>query len=262
MAIIDNTLGFSLKRSLKHIVVDNLSEDVTLVMTATLFLQQNCSNNSFKQVSEPIVVEDVLTIFIPEMDGTYKLRLTFVNGVGDFVYKEFLFSTYRHLLTSFIYDAQQILCDSDCEGCTSVEDVKLLESRVVLQMMTFYIFNKDYYTKFFNLGLDCMKCSLLNILNCNFVDIVFYGKNNEDDTLYKKLIGYMYLIFYFGEKYTYNCCPEEVEETFKTGRIFKCLQNLNIDVDCIETKILEDDTFQISEDNFIDLTPGAGFPTP
>lgn len=91
MAIIDNTLGFSLKRTLNHIIIDNLSEDVNIIMSASLFLQQNCNNNSFKQVSETLVVEDVLTFDIPDMDGTYKLRLTFINEVGSFIYKEYLF---------------------------------------------------------------------------------------------------------------------------------------------------------------------------
>lgn len=262
MAIIDNTLGFSLKRTLNHIIIDNLSEDVNIIMSASLFLQQNCNNNSFKQVSETLVVEDVLTFDIPDMDGTYKLRLTFINEVGSFIYKEYLFTTYKHLLKSFIYDVQQILCDSECEGCTTKEDKKLLESRVVLQMMSYYIFNKEFYKKFFDLGLNCVKCSLLNINNCNFVNTVFYGQKDEDDKLYKTLIGYMYLIFYFGEKYTYSCCPEQVEELFKTCKMMSCLQNLNIDIDCIETKIISDETFKISDDNFIDLTPGVGFPTP
>ena len=49
MAIVDNILGFSLKKTINNIIIDNLSEDIPRVMTATLFLQQNCSNTSFKQ---------------------------------------------------------------------------------------------------------------------------------------------------------------------------------------------------------------------
>lgn len=257
MAIVDNILGFSLKKTINNIIIDNLSEDIPRVMTATLFLQQNCSNTSFKQTSSNMIVEDVLSIQIPKIDGTYKLRLTFTKNTGEFINKEYLFTTYKNLLESFIEDTQDILCDLNCNNCEE-KDKKLKESRLVLNMMSYYTLNKEYYSKLFNIGLDCIKCTILDNINSNRVNNSFYGKK-ENEVVYKKMIGYFYLVFYFGQKYTYTCCPEEIDRFFKSDTIFKCLDSINLDVDCVELKIISDDTFSISDDNFIDLTPDASF---
>lgn len=191
MAIVDNILGYSLRRTINNIVIKNLSEDITQILTTTLFLQKNCSNTSFKQVSSNMVVEDVLSIQIPKLDGTYKLRLTFTKQTGEFLNKEFIFATYKNLLESFIDDAQDILCDLNCNNCEKEEDKKLKESRLVLNMMSYYILNKEYYSNIFEIGSDCVKCTILDNLNCNRVDRSFYGKK-EDETVYKKMIGYFY----------------------------------------------------------------------
>ena len=178
MAIVDNILGFSLKKTINNIIIDNLSEDIPRVMTATLFLQQNCSNTSFKQTSSNMIVEDVLSIQIPKIDGTYKLRLTFTKNTGEFINKEYLFTTYKNLLESFIEDTQDILCDLNCNNCEE-KDKKLKESRLVLNMMSYYILNKEYYSKIFNIGLDCIKCTILDNINSNRVNNSFYGKKHS-----------------------------------------------------------------------------------
>lgn len=259
MAIVDNILGFSLKRTINNIIIDNLSEDINMMMTATVFLQQNCNNASFKQVSSEMVIEDVLTISIPKLDGTYKLRLIFTKESGDFVIKDFIFKTYKNLLKSFISDTNEILCDLNCNNCEEEESRKLLESRLVLNMMSYYILNKEYYSKIFDIGLDCIQCTILDNMNCNRVSTTFYGKK-EDSAVYKKMIGYFYYVFYLGQKYTYSCCPEEIDIFFRSEEITKCLSNMNFDFKCVETRVINDDTFDVSDDNFIDLTPDAGFP--
>ena len=252
MAIINNVLGFSLKKTLNEIIVERLNTDETITMTATLFVQKNCSNNSFKQITGNEELDQFVTFKTPKEDGTYKIKIGVTNLNEEYQFKEYSFTSYNNLLQSFIKDSQKLLCNLNCNDCDNGEDLKDLQARLILNMMSFYILNKHYYSKFFNLGLDCIKCELLNILNCNRTNVSFYGKK-EDDVIYKKLVGYLYLIFYFGEKYTYTCCPEQVDKFFKSDMILNCLADINIDISCIETKIISDENFSISDGNFIEL---------
>ena len=259
MAIVDNTLGFSIKKTIDNIIINKTNPDETIIFTATLFLQQNCSTNSFVQVSDSEEVEEFVVFQMPKVDGTYKVRITITKLSGEFIYKEYSFTTYVGLLKSFINDAKKLLCDSNCNDCNDAEDKKDLQARVVLNMLSFYILNKETYSKFFNLGLSCIQCTLLDALNCNRIGTSFYGKK-EDDIVYKRLVGYLYFIFYLGEKYTYTCCPEQIDKFFKTDSIFKCLRDINLDISCIETNILSDPNFSMEDGVFIDLTPDVQFP--
>ena len=78
------------------------------------------------------------------------------------------------------------------------------------------------------------------------------GKSN-DTSLYDSIIGYFYYIFYLGEKSIYTCCSDQTDVKFKINEILPCLERKNINIKCIEDKIVTNSEYYISDSNLIEI---------
>lgn len=247
MPITNNTLGYEIKRDLNSITIVKIGNRNISVQ---VFYKN--SSNSFSKVTGILDVTDLVVFKIPFQDGKYKIRITSTNPTTEeFEYKEYIFTSYNKLLDSIIKDSQYLLCDCNCINCDDNCDDNKSKSDLILKMISFYILNKDYYSFFFNTGLNCIEDSILKNINCIIIGEAI-GKQ-FDDTIYKDIVGYLYYIFYVGERSIYTCCTEQVDSKFNIDNILPCLEKNNLNFKCIENNILTDPNFYISDSNLIEL---------
>ena len=247
MPITNNTLGYEIKRDLNSItIIETGSRDISI----QIFYKN--SSNSFSKVTGILDVTDLVVFKIPFQDGKYKIRITSTNPTTEeFEYKEYIFTSYNKLLDSIIRDTKQFLCGCECKNCNDNCDDTKSKSNLLLKMISFYMLNKDYYSFFFNTGLDCIEDSVLKSINCITIGEAV-GKE-FDDTIYKDIIGYLYYIFYIAERSIYTCCSEQIDSKFNIDNILPCLEKNNINFKCLESSILTNSDFYISDSNLIEL---------
>lgn len=249
MPINNNTLGFQLKRDLENIIIKKTGlRDITF----KLYQRENC--NQYVEITNNIKVENEITLKIPNQDGFYKIRITSTDiFTEEFEYKDFLFSDFDYLLRSIIKDVEVYV--TNCFDCTECKDCKEIdndkEAILLSKMLSFYILNKDYYSTFFNNGLGCIECSILDSVNCLTLVEITQGKTTRSE-LNKQIISYLYFIFYLAQKSIFTCCINSIDSKFKINRIRKYL-NKNININCIETAILSNPDYYVSDSNLIEL---------
>lgn len=244
MPISNINLGFILKRSLDFITIEKTGvRDIT----AQVFYRKN--KKSYVVLTTEKEVNPILNIKIPFQDGQYKIKIVSTDEQEQFEYEEYLFSNYNSLLDSIIEQAQDYLCGCKCEDCGDNVDI---EKELIIKMMSFYILNNDYYSFFFNKGLSCIENDIMQKINCIIANDYIKGKS-DIEYIATEIIGYLYYIFYIGERSIYTCCIEEIDIKFNILDIYNCLVEKNIDLDCIENKIVTDPDFYISDSNFIKI---------
>ena len=249
MPINNPNLGYKLSRDLEIITISKIgSRDLSV----QLFYQN--TSNSFTKVTGILEIEEIININIPFKDGNYKLRITSTNPTTEeFEYKEYLFASYKNLLKLIVKNVERVITNCyDCSNCEDCKEVDLeKESFLISSMMSFYILNKDYYSFFFNKGLDCIKYDILDVMNCITLSEFIKG-SKEKSNLNKEIISYLYFIFYLGEKSIFTCCTDSVDKTFRINRILPYISKV-IDTKCIESTIVTDPDYYISDSNFIEI---------
>lgn len=247
MPITNNSLGYEIKRDLNNITITKIGDRNISVQ---VFYKN--SSNSFSKVTGILNVENVVVFKIPFQDGKYKIRITSTDSITEeFEYKEYIFSSFNKLLDSIIRDAKHFLCGCKCKDCTDNCDDTKDKSDLVLKMISFYILNKDYYSFFFNTGLNCVEDSILKNINCVVIGEAIGTESSN--SIYKDIIGYLYYIFYIGERSIYTCCSEQIDLKFNIDNILPCLEKNNLNFKCLENSILTNPDFYISDSNLIEL---------
>ena len=247
MPITNNILGFKLSRDLNNIIVEKIG---SRNISVQIFYKS--SYNKFSKVTSILDVENIITFKIPFKDGQYKIRITSTDSITEeFEYKEFLFNSFNQLLDSIINNAKYYLCGCECKDCNDCND-KEGKSNLIIKMFSFYILNKDYYSFFFNLGLDCIQPSVLENINCIITQDALVGDSNYKN-ISDNIIGYLYYIFYIAERSIFSCCTEQIDIKFNIDDVMPCLDKVNIDTKCIENKIVTDPDFYITDSNFIEI---------
>jgi len=244
MPIINTALGFEISRTLKTIKVKKIGLNTIDVQ---LFIKANCSSNSYKKVSDRIVVEDFVEIIIPFQDGKYKIRVTSTATDGSFQYADYLFDSFNKLLDNLIAEIKDKICGCNCKNCNDCTVEDKVEN-TLLKSISFYILNSNYYSFFFNTALECIDCPILEDINCIVANEFITGKS-DNKKLTNKVLSYFYLIFYIGEKAMYNCCTEEIDAKFDIDNIRQCIEGIGINVNCIFDKILTHPDYHISDSN-------------
>lgn len=249
MPIINNTLGFKIKRDLDSIILEKIGDRD---LTVSLYYQETCK--TFTILASNLVLEDFLNITIPKKDGIYKVRVTSTDTITEeFEYKDFLLSNFNFLIRSIVDDVEKYITNcADCTNCNDCNEIDNAKEAILLsKMLSFYILNRDYYESFFNNGLKCIECSILDSVNCITINQYIEGKN-ERSNLNKEIISYLYYIFYLAEKSIFSCCLEGIDKKFKINKIKKYLDK-NININCIETAILSNPDYYMSDSNLIEL---------
>lgn len=249
MPINNNKLGFQIKRNLETITITNTGNKQ---IEFKLFYQQNCK--SYTELTDHIEVEDSIDLRIPITDGKYKIRIISTDITTDiFEYVEYSFTTFNYLLKSIVQDVERYITNCyDCTNCKKCIDVQEdIEAILVTKMLSFYILNREYYDSFFNNGLSCIECSILDMMNCLTLAEITQDKVTKSE-LNKQIISYLYFIFYLAEKSIYTCCTSEVDDKFKIFRLKKYLEK-NINTNCIEAAILTNPDYYISDSNLTQL---------
>ena len=249
MPINNNQLGFQIKRDLETITISNTG---IRKIEFKLYYQKDCK--IYEDLTSTIEVEETITLKIPNIDGKYKIRVTSTDIITEvFEYAEYSFVSFNFLLKSIIEDVEVYITNcydcTNCKECTNVEEN--IEATLVTKMMSFYILNREYYDSFFNNGLYCIECSILDMVNCLTLEEITQGKASRSE-LNRQIISYLYFIFYLAEKSIFTCCPQSVDKKFKISRLRKYL-NKNININCIETAILTNPNYYISDSNLIEL---------
>lgn len=249
MPINNNTLGFQLKRDLETITITKTG---TRKIEFRLYYQEDCK--VYKELNSSIEVVETLTIKIPNKDGKYKVRIISTDiTTEEFKYVEYSFTDFDYLLRSIINDVEVYI--TNCYDCTSCNDCngenENIESILMSKMLSFYILNREYYNSFFNNGLVCIECSILDMINCLTLTEITQGKITKSE-LNRQIISYLYFIFYLAEKSIFTCCLNSIDNKFKIHRLRKYL-NKNINTNCIETAILTNPGYYISDSNLIEL---------
>ena len=249
MPITNNELGFELTRDLESITIKRTG---TRKIEFRLYYQSNCK--SFVELNKSIEVEDTITLKIPNKDGKYKIRITSTDIVTEaFEYKEYSFVDYDFLLRSIISDVERYITNcSDCTNCEECREIdRNVESILMSKMLSFYIMNREYYDTFFNNGLSCIECSILDAVNCITLEETLHGKVTRSD-LNKQIISYLYFIFYLAERSVFSCCVDSIDDKFKIHKIRRYL-NKNINTNCVETAILTNPDYYMTDSNLIEL---------
>lgn len=244
MPIINTTLGFEISRTLKTIKVKKIGINNIDIQ---LFVKNGCSNNFYKPVTNKLSVVDFIEINLPFEDGKYKIRITSTALDTSFEYIEYGFDVFNNLLNSIIEEIQNRICNCACETCDDCKEEDKVENGL-LKVISFYILNNDYYSFFFNTGLSCIDCKILEDINCLITNEFILGKS-DNKKLVNKILSYFYLIFYLGEKAMFTCCIEEVEVKFNSNIVLKCIENTGIDVNCIINAIETNPDYQINDSN-------------
>ena len=249
MPILNTNLGFKLSRDLDNITIEKIGVREIVV---ELFYRETCK--TYTLLSDKIEVEDVISLRVPTKDGVYKLRITSTDEeTEEFEYKDFLFNNYNLLLRSIISGVEKYVTNcSNCPECNDcVESNTSIESTLLSKLFSFYILNREYYSKFFNSGLSCIECAILDSTNCHTLSEFLSGKEGQSN-LNKQMISYLFYIFYLGEKAVFTCCPESIDKKFKINKIKKYLDK-NINVDCVEAAVVSDPDYFMSDSNFVEL---------
>lgn len=245
MPIINTNLGYILKRNLDFITVEKTG---IRSITAQIFYRKN--KKIYIDVSTVKKVDPILNIKIPFQDGQYKIRITSTNSLTEeFEYEDYLFSNYNSLLDNIIEQSQDYLCGCECEECENCEDV---EKDLLLKMLSFYILNNEYYSFFFNKGLSCIEFDIMQEINCIIANDFIKGDSSSKN-ISIKIVGYLYYIFYLGEKSIFTCCENEIDNKFNIKNIYSCLLSNKIDVICIESNIVTNPDYYITDSNFIKI---------
>ena len=249
MPINNNTLGFQLKRDLETITITKTG---TRKIEFRFYYQEDCK--VYKELNSSVEVVETLTIKIPNKDGKYKIRIISTNTTTEeFEYVEYSFTDFDYLLRSIINDVEVYI--TNCYDCTNCNDCngedESIESILMSKMLSFYILNREYYDSFFNNGLACIECSILDMVNCLTLTEITQGKATKSE-LNRQIISYLYFIFYLAEKSIFTCCLDSIDNKFKIYRLRKHL-NKNINTNCIETAILTNPGYYMSDSNLIEL---------
>ena len=249
MPINNNQLGFQIKRDLETITITKTG---IRKIEFRLYYQQNCK--SYLEINDSIEIEDILNLKIPISDGKYKIRIISTDLETEvFEYIEYSFVSFNFLLKSIIEDVETYITNcydcTNCKECINVEEN--IEATLVTKMMSFYILNREYYDSFFNNGLSCIECSILDMVNCLTLEEITQGKVNRSE-LNRQIISYLYFIFYLAEKSIFTCCLNAIDKKFKIHRLRKYI-NKNINTNCVETAILSNPNYYVSDSNLIQL---------
>lgn len=244
MPIINNTLGFEINRTLKTVNVKKIGINTINVQ---LFVKTGCSNNFYKPVTNNLIVLDFIEIKLPFEDGKYKIKITSTNINTSFEYVEYEFDVFNNLLDNIIDTIGNKICNCACETCDDCKEEIKIED-VLLKTISYYILNNSYYSFFFNTGLKCIDCKLLEDINCLILSDFVTGKS-ENKKLMNKILSYFYLIFYLAEKSIFTCCTHEVENKFNTKTIFKCIENTGVDINCVINTIETHPDYHVSDSN-------------
>ena len=89
------------------------------------------------------------------------------------------------------------------------------------------------------------------MINCLTLTEITQGKATKSE-LNRQIISYLYFIFYLAEKSIFTCCLDSIDNKFKIYRLRKYL-NKNINTNCIETAILTNPGYYMSDSNLIEL---------
>ncbi len=244
MSIINNTFGFEISRTLKEINVKKIGINTIDVQ---LFIKTGCSNNFYKPITNNLLVLSFMKINLPFEDGKYKIRITSTALDTSFTYIEYEFDVFNNLLNNIITTIESKICNCECETNDDCkEEIKIEDA--LLKTISYYILNNTYYSFFFNTGLKCIDCKLLEDINCLILNDFVIGKS-DNKKLMNKILSYFYLIFYIAEKSIFTCCTEEIEDKFNIKTLFKCIENTGIDINCVINAIETHPDYHISDSN-------------
>ena len=242
MPIINNNLGYQISRTLKTIQVKRIGSKNIDVQ---LFIKTGCSSNHYKEISNRLIVDSFIEIKIPLQDGKYKVRITATKPDESFEYVEYSFDSYNNLLGNIVSEIKDKLCGCDCKECNDCNEDKK-QDNTLLKVISFYLLNNDYYSFFFNAGLQCVDCKILEDVSCLTLNEYVTGTANNDK-LIKKILSYFYIVFYAGQKAMSSCCIEEIDEQFDINNMSKCIDS--IDINCVFDKIETNPNYHISDSN-------------
>lgn len=246
MPIINNTLGFEISRTLKTINIKKIGDNNIDIQ---IFKKIGCSTNMYTPITNKLSVPNVIEIKLPFEDGKYKIRITSTAIDESFEYVEYGFDTFNNLLGNIIESIEDRICNCACETCDDCQEEDKTEN-TLLKTISFYILNNNYYSFFFNTGISCIDCKILEDVNCLVLNEFVTGKS-DNKKLINKILSYFYLVFYLAEKSMFTCCTEEVEDKFKMNILSKCIENTSIDINCVINAIETHPDYSISDSNLI-----------
>lgn len=152
----------------------------------------------------------------------------FIDNSDDM---EVSFPVYTDTLNIIVHYTEKYLCGCDCAGCEECDDKEELELplKTLSLMLSYLMASNPIYTKYFNIVSNILKCDINFDLICQINNLSLKG-NSDSKFFIKRLIAYLYLIFYLQESLQ-AVDKEEAEyikEKFNYSTIEPCIRKLGI----------------------------------
>lgn len=245
MPIINVPLNYKISRTLKYIQVKKIILEGRKIKVQ-MYIQNSCGFETYKKITPVTDVEDFIQLKIPFDSGRYKVRVISLDLDETFVYEEYSFESYKHLLSNLVWALKDTLCDCHCTNCKDCVDCneEKKPDNLVTKLLSFYLLNHSHYSPIVNMGSSCIECKLMEDINCLVLND-FIISTSEEKSLLKRIYSYFYIIFYLGEKALYSYCPDEVDDLFEIDIIKPCLDTIN--VECIIEKVTNNSDYVVSD---------------
>lgn len=178
-----------------------------------------------------------ITINFP-VDGEYEVSLSekFDNGIAIIIINtdSFTINTYNNLLTSFIADAEKLLCGctkcNDCEECNECEDYL----GALTKALSFNILNPQYNTLIEDAIVN-ISCDLKDDVICSMVHEKVYGSSSVKDPLLKIIATYFLGFYYYDLDQAADTAETQyVKDKYKSVKMLKCITKLGFDLSPFE----------------------------
>lgn len=193
---------------------------------------------------KPVETVETNTISVPggwyfkfKYDGQYGIYL---NDSSEPCYiVDYFEDTLKHIA---LY-TELFLCGcncSNCDDCFEESDCDLM-IRISTLMMSYYMVTNPKYTTIFNIVSKKLGCDITADLLCQ-INNMSYGNDSDAKFFIKRLIAFMYLVFYLHESLG-SIDMEEAEyvnKKFKAKKILACIKKLGINIEDIIGDITDD----------------------
>lgn len=221
-------MWYKIERNLNSFIISNTGSNDLYI---TLYFSEKCDIdvNFITCITETKILKGEEYVFsLPTKDGLYKLIIT--DKIDN--YKELFIPQYLQILSSLIEDIDYVLCGCNCENCEdcSGDDKDLLS--VVLKILSFLMLNKDKYKEAIFSSSVCIECDIIEASLCNIIHESVNG-NYQNKNLFKKLIAFYYLVFYYTD-YKIENNLETIKQRYHFKEIYPCIKKLGLSITCIE----------------------------
>jgi hypothetical protein len=203
-------------------------------------------------------------------DGNYTIDLSTALSTDSFTVE-----TFQNLLTSFIADAEKLLCGcakcDECAECNECQDYL----GAFMKSQSFNSISYPTYQNYVNLITQNGLCDFTDEVICTIVNEKVFGSASAKEPMLK-ILSYYYAAFYYKD---YGMATDTEEATYittkyKFGKISKCIKKLGVNLEDITneasivyywqlTNILDDinDIIPLLNPAFIATKPNLPFPT-